>query len=382
MQWSISKRPTTLNALYGLNNIKKFFYTKMRSDDWPKSILLRGQFGTGKTTVAKIISQMMVCQNPTPEGDPCGECASCRSIKDEKWDRDVIQIDGGQAGKAEVIDIIKETIATPPFRDKRKVVIIEEVQELSKAAQNSLLKILEMPRKNIHFILLSMQFGNLSGFVSRCIPFNFQQFTVKDIMMFEKSILESEGLWDGDDLPKDFKLKGLATIAQVSGGSLRQALQLLETCITGEFFTSDEIRENLGVADESEIQDILLEILNGQNTRIWDQVKKHTPSDFFALGYKIVSDAVLYKKTGYLEFDERHFFSKNTMRLASSPSIYLLAEAMRGISVAAKGYLRAADLLLPLVDVFTKAETVNQPNTNSSRPARATRATRPTKLRS
>ena len=148
-QWSISKRPLILSDLYGLNNVKSYFYEQAKKKTWPKAVLLRGQFGNGKTTTAKIIASMMVCHHPKPNGDPCLECPACKAILEEKWDSDAMLIDGGQSGKSDIIEQVNEFIATPAFYgSRRKVLIIEEVQELSTAARNSLLKTLEHPKEN------------------------------------------------------------------------------------------------------------------------------------------------------------------------------------------------------------------------------------------
>ncbi|MCA1807778.1 MAG: AAA family ATPase, partial [Actinobacteria bacterium] len=150
-QWTISRRPQTLDQMYGLENIKRYFYERAKTEDWPKAVLLRGQFGNGKTTTAKILAAMMVAQEKDRKGNPLWTCPSTKAILEERYDRDVMLIDGGQSSKSEVIDQIREFIATPPMFDKRKVIIIEEVQELSTAARNSLLKTLEHPREKIHF---------------------------------------------------------------------------------------------------------------------------------------------------------------------------------------------------------------------------------------
>ena len=349
-QWSITKRPRTLNDLYGLDNIKKYFYAKAKTKDWPKSVLLRGQFGNGKTTTAQIVAQMMVCQHPKPNGDPCGECAECNAIVNERFDSAVQMIDGGQAGKSDIVDIVTEFAYGSSFYPRR-VMIIEEVQELSNAAKNSLLKILENPRPNVHFILLSMEYGATSGFASRSVPFNFRKVPVKELMLYMKSILETEGLWEDESIPKEFKLRGLATIAQVSNGSLRQAVQLLETCIIGKYFTADEIVSNLGIADETMVIDVLLKLCDA-DPDVWHLLEKHDPFDFFALGYKIVMDSAIYKASGYLPDEGNEFFSNNTKMLAAKKRFPALVDAFNSLAPNSKPFLRKAELLAALLPVY------------------------------
>ena len=82
-QWTITKRPHTFNDLYKCDQIKKYFYGLVsKKKDFPNAVLFQGKYGCGKTTSAKILAQMMVCQNPHENGDPCCECPSCRAIID------------------------------------------------------------------------------------------------------------------------------------------------------------------------------------------------------------------------------------------------------------------------------------------------------------
>jgi DNA polymerase-3 subunit gamma/tau len=352
MQWTISRRPQTLDEMYGLSNLKTYFYTKAKKGDIPKSILLRGQFGTGKTTSAKIIAKMLTCHNPKDNGDPCNECAACKSINKEAYDRDTLLIDGGMTGKSEVVDRVNEFIATGPMYDPRKVIIIEEIQELSTAAKNSLLKTLEHPRKNIHFILLSMEFGGISGFTSRCATFNFKQFTPMEIMYYLKQIMQEEGLWDDPEIPKEFKLQGLSTIASASKGSLRQALQTFEICLTGKFFTSQEISDNLGLVSEDTVYDILIKLLD-HNDAVWDAILAQDANAFFALSNKILADATVFKTSG---FSASEYYKSNNKKLIAYPHFLELVNAFAKISLISKPYLRASDMVreLALYDLNTK----------------------------
>ena len=129
-QWSISLRPKSFKEYFGNDRLKKYFYSSAKNKSWPTATLLQGQFGGGKTTAAQIIAQMMVCQNPDEEGNPCCECASCKAIIEEKFNRDVMQIDGGQASKDTIIETITNFVSTPPWKDSHKIIILEEVQEL------------------------------------------------------------------------------------------------------------------------------------------------------------------------------------------------------------------------------------------------------------
>lgn len=355
MQWSITNRPRSLGDLYGLPSLKKYFYEKVNTKDWPKALLLRGQFGNGKSTVASIVASMLVCQNPKPNGDPCGKCASCNAIIEERFDRDVIRIDGGQSGKADIIETINEHISTPPMYDSRKVIIIEEVQELSNAAKNSLLKTLEHPRDKIHFILLSMENGGNTGFGSRCVTFMFKKLPIKELMFFLKKTMEDQGYWNDESIPMSFKTQGLATLAQAAQGSIRQALQILEQCIDGKIFTEDEIAENLGYINEVKAADILSRLLALDNT-VWSDIYKCDPYDLYGIMYKIITDAALFKYAGFVEDEDNAYFISNTRKVAAAESFETFLTAFNTLSSASKPFLRKAEFLSCLIQAFHTAK--------------------------
>ena len=354
MQWTIDTRPKKLDDLYGLEGLKKYIKNCQLKNDWPTAMMLKGKFGTGKTTVAMIVSATMNCEYPDKDGNPCGVCSSCKSIFEEKFDRDVILIDGGTTGKAEVTDIIDTFTSTGPLRDKKKVIIIEEIQELSTAAKDSLLKKLESSRKNIHYILLSMELQGLSGFGSRCAsPVIFKPIPTKDIMMFLHEFMKKHKYWNDPKIPDEFKLKGLSAIAQASGGSYRQALQTLETCIKSEYFTEKEITDNLDIINEESAASLLLRFLNKDKSSLKEIATKN-PFDFFNLSYAIISNAYAYKLFDYLENDYIDSFVANTKALANHENFSLLVEAYRELAPQSKPFLRKADLLMMLSKLFEK----------------------------
>jgi len=352
MDWTVADRPRRLSDLYGLENIKKYFYEKAKRKDWPKAVLLKGQFGNGKTSTAKIIATMMACKQPKENGDACLECDACLAILEERWDRDVKIINGGQSGKADVISEVEDFIATPAFYGSpRRVIIIEEIQELSTAAKNSLLKTLEHVRQGYHFILLSMDLGAASGFSSRCVPFLFKKLSIKDLMLFMKQTLENKGLWTDTTIPIEFKTQGLATIAQTSVGSLRQALQILDQCVTGKFYTSKEIQENTGYLDENDIVNVLLKFLSGDSS-VWAELQGFEPMDFFALGLKIVSDAELYRVAQYTISDNEYFIANTQKLLSYKHAFIILKDCFLTIAENAKPFLRKPELMLYLSKAF------------------------------
>lgn len=280
INWSIGLRPTKLADVYGLDKLKTFLYKAAKKDEFPETLLLRGNVGTGKTTVAKIAAQMMVCTSPSEDGDPCGVCPSCKAIVDETWSRDVLYLNCSEAESAEdFINRIKNATMTAPMRDKRRVLIIDEIQRAfdrngSKIGQ-ALLPILEAKKKGkFNFIFTMMPISEINdvsqktrmkAFESRCQVFNYPVFTDIDIVKYLYGLLKKLGIADG--LPIEFKTKCLMQIAKCSEQSLRKATMILQQCVETETYDENEIKKDFGFATVEDFYTTLLRMMNGENSR-------------------------------------------------------------------------------------------------------------------
>ncbi len=112
-----------------------------------------------------------------------------------------------------------------PANAKYKVYIIDEVHMLSQGAFNALLKTLEEPPSYVIFILATTEPHKIPATIlSRCQRYDFKRVTVKDMTLRMKKICEDEGI-DIDD-------KALNLIARNSQGALRDALSILDQCMS------------------------------------------------------------------------------------------------------------------------------------------------------
>ena len=128
--------------------------------------LFSGQRGTGKTSIAKVFSRAVNCENPV-NGNPCNKCAICKGIIDGSL-MDVIEIDAASNNSVENIRRICEEVVFAPSKAKKKVYIIDEVHMLSQGAFNALLKTLEEPPA--HVLFLQRSFPDASALSSRGSP--------------------------------------------------------------------------------------------------------------------------------------------------------------------------------------------------------------------
>ena len=328
-QLSILTRPRKFREVFGQPVVEKEILPRSISNKWPHAMLLKGPTGTGKTTVALLIAMRINCQKSLPDGEPCGECPSCKSIIEERFDRDTLLLDGSMfSGKEDIIEFTR-IVETSPLYDSNRVLIIEESDQLSSSAKNSLLKILEKPIPNTYFILLSMIHNGVPQAIqSRCQVFHFRYFLQKDILYALKGVLEKINLWNDDRIPKEFKLQGLLEIASYSKGSLREAVQLLEKCLIGKYFTVEEIRKNLNFSTSSSIYTSVMKLLKKDISVLNDLEDMQDVTEFFNLSYAALVSAYIYKVTGT---SRNEFYVSDYKEYVSEPSFEQLLDVYREV---------------------------------------------------
>ena len=353
-QYSIKYRPVSLDEVFGQSEIVKSLKARIKEQKFPTAMLFQGPVGTGKSTCAKIIAMAMQCHHPHEDGTPCLECPSCKSILNDTYDRDTIMLDGSQDGQKNAIINLTNTINSRPMYDKRRVFLIEEVDQLSSASKLALLKIIEKDYSNrspVHFILLSMESNGVPQSIkSRCQVYNFRPVSVKDTMYAMKSIMERTGDWSNPNIPTTFKTEGLATIASISKGSLRIAVQNLESCIEGEIYNKEDIEGMLGGIDEVSSYKILSGLLEkSRDPEMWKTIYKSDPQELYNYLTLIISNAMIYKVTGYID-DSR--FEDSTQGLIKSNNLSKLFDILTKHPQLCKPYMRKSDLMSALAEYY------------------------------
>lgn len=354
-QFTIAYRPKTLDEVRGQDQIIKDLRRRQREDTWPKAMLFQGPFGTGKTTLAQIVAAMMeACDK---QGNPDWEHPSNKSILRETFDRDVERVDGSQFSKADLVDFTAH-LKMRPMYDKRRIIIIEEADQLSTAAINALLKVMESPQPNVHFILLSMEEKGIPGAIkSRCQVYKVKPLSIKDIMLTLHNVMIKSGYENDKNIPASFKVEGLGEIAKTSGGSMRTALSNLERCLSAGIFTKEAIQKEFFVVDETSTLNVLRGIL-GLSTEesMWSTLSKSNPQEIYNYMTSILASALMYDVSGYLEND---YFENSYRELLSYKKddivlAYELYDMLENSPCLNKAYMRKADLIGVISQFYKK----------------------------
>ena len=236
-------RPTTFREVKGQDAIVTTLQNQVKAGRIGHAYLFCGTRGTGKTTSAQILAKAVNCEHPA-DGNPCGECAMCRSIA-AGTSMNVIEIDAASNNGVDNIREIVEEVRYSPTEGKYKVYIIDEVHMLSAGAFNALLKTLEEPPSYVIFILATTEVHKIPiTILSRCQRYDFRRITVGEIADRLKELVTAENIAVED--------KALRYVATAADGSLRDGISLLDQCIAfylGETLTYDKVLEVLGTVD-------------------------------------------------------------------------------------------------------------------------------------
>jgi DNA polymerase-3 subunit gamma/tau len=224
-------RPDAFAAVSGQEHVTRTLANAIRRNRVVHAYLFTGPRGVGKTSVARILSKAINCQQ---EGatEPCRECSACKEIG-QGTSLAVREIDGASHNSVDnVRDLIDSFKSLPPPGYRFKVYIIDEVHMLSVSAFNALLKSLEEPPPNTVFILATTEVHKIpETVISRCQRHDFRALSAATIEARLREVCKQEQV-DADD-------ESLKAVARLADGSMRDAQTLLDRVIS---FCSGPIR--------------------------------------------------------------------------------------------------------------------------------------------
>jgi DNA polymerase-3 subunit gamma/tau len=237
-------RPQTFDEIVGQEHVTQTLTNAIATGRLHHAFLFTGARGVGKTTAARILAKCLSCVN-APTATPCNVCDACREIT-AGTSVDVQEIDAASNNGVDNIRELRDAIRYAPVRGKKKVYILDEVHMLSGGAWNALLKTLEEPPPHAVFVFATTDPHKLPATIlSRVQRYDFKLVPQRRIVEHLTKILDDEKI--------TYDKSALSLVGRESGGSVRDALSLLDQVIASSpnGLTETSTADALGVADRT-----------------------------------------------------------------------------------------------------------------------------------
>jgi DNA polymerase-3 subunit gamma/tau len=236
-------RPQSFEEVVGQEAVVRTLSNAIAGDAVRQAYLFAGPRGTGKTSMARILAKCLNCtQGPTTTPD--GTCHACRAIAGGT-SLDVIEMDAASQRGIDDIREIRDRVVLQPVEGNYKVYILDEAHQLTDAAWNALLKLIEEPPPHLVFVFCTTDLSKVLPTVrSRCQTFVFQRPRLQELVKVLRQIADAEGI----DAPD----QALALVARSGRGAYRDAVSTLDqlASATGNKVTVQAVLELLGTVEE------------------------------------------------------------------------------------------------------------------------------------
>lgn len=254
-------RPRIFAEMAGQQHVLQALINALDNNRLHHAYLFTGTRGVGKTTIARILSKCLNCEQGV-SSVPCGECSSCKEISEGRF-VDLIEVDAASRTGVDDMRDLLDNVQYTPTRGRYKIYLIDEVHMLSKNSFAALLKTLEEPPPYVKFLFATTDPQKLPITVlSRCLQFNLKNLSPERIAEHLQFVLGEEKV--------PFEEAGVWSLARAADGSMRDALSLTDQAIGhgGGKVNEADVSAMLGTIERSYVIDICRALSTGSGSEV------------------------------------------------------------------------------------------------------------------
>jgi DNA polymerase-3 subunit gamma/tau len=239
-------RPLDFEHVVGQEAVVRTLRNAIEGDQLRQAYLFAGPRGTGKTSMARILAKALNCAHG-PTTTPDNTCSACLAITSGS-SLDVIEMDAASQRGIDDIREIRDRVVLQPAEGRYKVYILDEAHQLTDAAWNALLKLIEEPPPHLVFVFCTTDPAKVLQTVrSRCQTFVFQRPRLAELVTLLRRVCDGEGFEAPD--------AALALIARGARGSFRDAVSTLDqlSAATAGKVTVQAVLQLAGAVEEDSL---------------------------------------------------------------------------------------------------------------------------------
>lgn len=349
------ERPMNFDQMVGQKTVVENLRQQAIRKEFFQCYILEGQFGSGKTTMARIISRAINCEHPDEHGNPCGCCESCKAVS--SGSSDIVELDAASNTGVDSIRAIKESVDFLPSQLKKKVYIIDEVQKLSGSAFDALLKVLEEPPEHVVFIMCTTESKKIPATVrSRAACYQFGQISEAEIAGRLIEIAVKYGF--------SYEENGIFLIAKNSCGSMRNAIKLLEQSgTTGYGVTEENVTKMLGLTSPDALFAVMETIVGNDIPEMVKRIRKlldegANPASMVGDMLSVLADGIVCSTSEKFDRGTEHYRSllESLCMITDLTTLGILAKGLKEVYSDLQHTPDEATLICGLIAMMSKPE--------------------------